>query len=297
MHFAIRQMEEEAVGPALRKLPQLPEMQPIHEPKHEGALSGHVIEDWRPEDETFWKEKGAAIAKRNLWISIPNLLLAFAVWMVWSVVVAKLPQIGFKFTTGELFWLASLPGLSGATLRIFYSFMVPIFGGRLWTTLSTWSLIIPALGIGFAVQNPNTPYLVFVLLALLCGFGGGNFASSMANISFFFPKREKGNALALNFFRRFLIGLDLGIPSIAQFNQSGFFRLDQRNQSGLFGNHGLAESGRIFAGRLAGLLDIDPCFLGGHCRLVALGAAVLIGDGDNGFRLAGQFNQFGFGLG
>jgi NNP family nitrate/nitrite transporter-like MFS transporter len=198
MHFAIRQMEEEAVGTALRKLPQLPEMQPIHEPKHEGALSGHIIEDWRPEDETFWKEKGAAIAKRNLWISIPNLLLAFAVWMVWSVVVAKLPQIGFKFTTGELFWLASLPGLSGATLRIFYSFMVPIFGGRLWTTLSTWSLIIPALGIGFAVQNPNTPYLVFVLLALLCGFGGGNFASSMSNISFFFPKKEKGNALGLN---------------------------------------------------------------------------------------------------
>ncbi|OYU46908.1 MAG: MFS transporter, partial [Rhizobiales bacterium PAR1] len=120
------------------------------------------------------------------------------VWRVGAVGVAKLPQIGFKFTTDQLFWLAALPGLSGATLRIFYSFMVPVFGGRLWTTLSTWSLILPALGIGFAVQNPNTPYLVFVILALLCGFGGGNFASSMANISFFFPKREKGNALALN---------------------------------------------------------------------------------------------------
>jgi NNP family nitrate/nitrite transporter-like MFS transporter len=91
-----------------------------------------------------------------------------------------------------------LPGLSGATLRIFYSFMVPIFGGRLWTTLATWSLIVPALGIGFAVQNPDTPYAIFLLLALLCGFGGGNFASSMGNISFFFPKSEKGNALALN---------------------------------------------------------------------------------------------------
>ena len=198
MHMAIRHMEQEAAGPALRKLPELPEMQPIHEPHHEGALSGHVIEDWRPEDQKFWDEKGRAIARRNLWISIPALLLAFAVWMVWSVVVAKLPQIGFKFTTGELFWLAALPGLSGATLRIFYSFMVPVFGGRLWTTLSTWSLILPALGIGFAVQSPETPYLIFVILALLCGFGGGNFASSMANISFFFPKREKGNALALN---------------------------------------------------------------------------------------------------
>jgi MFS transporter, NNP family, nitrate/nitrite transporter len=126
------------------------------------------------------------------------LLLSFAVWMVWSVVVAKLPAVGFKFTTDELFWLAALPGLSGATLRIFYSFMVPIFGGRMWTTLTTWSLIIPAFGIGLAVQNPETPYFIFLALALLCGFGGGNFASSMANISFFFPKAEKGNALALN---------------------------------------------------------------------------------------------------
>jgi NNP family nitrate/nitrite transporter-like MFS transporter len=113
-------------------------------------------------------------------------------------VVAKLPAIGFRYTTDQLFWLAALPGLSGATLRIFYSFMVPIFGGRLWTTLTTWSLLIPALGIGMAVQNPATPYWLFLLLALLCGFGGGNFASSMANISFFFPKAEKGHALALN---------------------------------------------------------------------------------------------------
>ena len=198
MHFAILRMEREAAAPVLEKLPALPEMQPIHGPAQEGALRGGAIQDWRPEDPAFWDEKGRAIARRNLWVSIPCLLLAFAVWMVWSVVVAKLPQVGFRFTTDELFWLAALPGLSGATLRIFYSFMPPIFGGRLWTTLATWSLILPALGIGFAVQNPNTPYWVFLLLALLCGFGGGNFASSMANISFFFPKREKGNALALN---------------------------------------------------------------------------------------------------
>jgi NNP family nitrate/nitrite transporter-like MFS transporter len=198
MHAAIRGMEREAAGEDLRKLPELPEMQPIHEAKHEGALSAHVLEDWRPEDPVFWNAKGRAIARRNLWISIPCLLLSFSVWMVWSVVVAKLPAIGFTYTTGQLFWLAALPGLSGATLRIFYSFMVPIFGGRLWTTLSTWSLLIPALGIGFAVQNPETPYWLFLSLALLCGFGGGNFASSMANISFFFPKAEKGNALALN---------------------------------------------------------------------------------------------------
>lgn len=125
-------------------------------------------------------------------------MLSFAVWMVWSVVVARLPTISFDFSTDQLFWLAALPGLLGATLRIFYAFLVPIFGGRLWTTLSTASLLIPAFGIGYVVQNPDNPYLLFLVLALLCGFGGGNFASSMANISFFFPKAEKGNALAIN---------------------------------------------------------------------------------------------------
>jgi NNP family nitrate/nitrite transporter-like MFS transporter len=158
----------------------------------------HVLTDWRPDDPAFWQQTGKAIAARNLWISVPCLLLAFSVWLVWSVVVAKLPTVGFTYATDQLFWLAALPGLSGATLRIFYSFMVPIFGGRLWTTLSTASLLIPAVGIGFAVKDPSTPYWMFMLLALLCGFGGGNFASSMANISFFYPKKEKGNALALN---------------------------------------------------------------------------------------------------
>lgn len=160
--------------------------------------AGQVLTDWRPEDPAFWSGTGKAIARRNLWISVPNLLLAFSVWMVWSMVVAKLKLVGFKFTTDELFWLTALPALSGATLRIFYSFMVPIFGGRLWTTLSTLSLLIPAVGIGVVVQDPTTPYWVFVALALLCGLGGGNFASSMSNVSFFFPKAEKGNALAIN---------------------------------------------------------------------------------------------------
>ncbi len=199
MHFAIRSMEKQAIGKELGKLPQLPEMQPIHGPAQEGALAAKgAIQDWRPEDAQFWQERGRSIARRNLWISVPCLLLSFAVWMVWSVVVARLPSVGFAFTTEELFWLAALPGLSGATLRIFYSFMPAMFGGRLWTTLATWSLLIPAVGMGMAVQNPATPYWVFLLLALLCGLGGGNFASSMANISFFFPKAEKGNALAIN---------------------------------------------------------------------------------------------------
>src|SRR5210317_1093464 len=138
--------------------------------EHTPGQTGHTLTDWRPEDTKFWKDRGHRIATRNLWISIPNLLLAFSVWMVWSVVVAKLPAIGFNYTTDQLFWLAALPGLSGATLRIFYSFMVPIFGGRMWTTVSTASLLIPAFGIGYAVQDPETPYFLFLVLALLCGF-------------------------------------------------------------------------------------------------------------------------------
>ncbi|HKL48512.1 MAG TPA: MFS transporter, partial [Desulfuromonadales bacterium] len=161
-------------------------------------MASRELTTWNPEDHTFWENEGKGIARLNLWISIPALFLAFAVWMVWSVVVVNLPRVGFDFSTNQLFWLAALPGLSGATLRIFYSFMVPIFGGRLWTTISTASLLLPALGIGFAVQNPQTPYWIFLVLAFLCGFGGGNFASSMSNISFFFPKAQKGTALGLN---------------------------------------------------------------------------------------------------
>jgi NNP family nitrate/nitrite transporter-like MFS transporter len=159
---------------------------------------GRVLHLWTPEDKAFWETEGKVVANQNLWLSIPCLFLAFAVWMVWSAVVTQLPAVGFKFSTDQLFWLAALPALSGATLRIFYSFMVPIVGGRRWTVLSTLSLLIPAIGIGFAVQNPETPYWVMLMLALLCGFGGGNFSSSMANISFFFPKERKGSALGLN---------------------------------------------------------------------------------------------------
>ena len=159
---------------------------------------GRVLTEWHPEDEQFWKTKGYPIAQRNLWISIPCLLLAFAVWLVWSAVATRLNDVGFTLTTNELFWLTALPGLSGATLRIFYSFMVPILGGRRWTVISTASLAIPAIWMGFAVQDPTTSFWEFAFIALLCGFGGGNFASSMANISFFFPAKQQGTALGLN---------------------------------------------------------------------------------------------------
>ncbi len=159
---------------------------------------GSTLHEWNPEDATFWAATGKGVARRNLWASIPALFLAFAIWMVWSIVVVELPNIGFSFSTDQLFWLVALPGLSGATLRIFYSFLVPIVGGRNWSAISTASLLLPAVGIGMAVQNPETPYWIFVVLALLSGFGGGNFASSMSNISYFFPKAQKGTALGLN---------------------------------------------------------------------------------------------------
>ncbi len=162
------------------------------------ARKGRLLTLWTPEDKQFWAREGEAVAKLNLWISVPALFVAFAIWQVWSVVAVNLPNLGFKYSTNQLFWLAAAPALSGATLRIFYSFMVPIFGGRRWTALSTASLLIPAIGIGMAVQDTSTSYPTMLILALLCGLGGGNFSSSMANISFFFPKERKGSALGVN---------------------------------------------------------------------------------------------------
>ncbi len=157
-----------------------------------------VLTHWNPEDPGFWRSQGERVAARNLWLSIAALTLAFAVWMMWSVVVVHLPSAGFRYSTNQLFWLAALPALSGATLRFFYAFAVPVFGGRRWTALSTASLLLPALGVGLAVQDPTTPFEVMVLLSLLCGLGGGNFASSMAHVSFFYPKSRLGTALGLN---------------------------------------------------------------------------------------------------
>ena len=115
---------------------------------------GRLLTLWAPEDKSFWEREGEAVAKLNLWISVPALFLAFAIWQVWSVVAVSLPGLGFKYSTNQLFWLAAAPALSGATLRIFYSFMVPLVGGRRWTAISTASLLIPALGIGFAGAPP-----------------------------------------------------------------------------------------------------------------------------------------------
>ncbi|STG57390.1 nitrite extrusion protein 2 [Escherichia coli] len=160
--------------------------------------SRYLLRDWKPENPAFWENKGKHIARRNLWISVSCLLLAFCVWMLFSAVTVNLNKTGFNFTTDQLFLLTALPSVSGALLRVPYSFMVPIFGGRRWTVFSTAILIIPCVWLGIAVQNPNTPFGIFIVIALLCGFAGANFASSMGNISFFFPKARQGSALGIN---------------------------------------------------------------------------------------------------
>ena len=162
------------------------------------TVKGHVLHHWDPENPEFWERTGARIARRNLWISIISLTISFSIWVLWSVVTVNLDKVGFRFTSNQLFWLTALPALSGATLRVFYSFMVPIVGGRRWTVISTLSLLLPAVGMGLALQDSSTSYGTLLVLAALCGLGGGNFSSSMANISFFYPKAKKGTATGLN---------------------------------------------------------------------------------------------------
>ncbi|MCK5894047.1 MAG: MFS transporter [Endozoicomonadaceae bacterium] len=156
------------------------------------------LENWNPEDESQWSSDGKSIATRNLWISIPCLLCGFAVWLYWGIITVQMLNLGFPFEKGSLFSLMAIAGLSGATLRIPSTFFIRISGGRNTIFFTTALLILPAIGSGIALRDPNTPLWVFQILALLSGFGGGNFASSMSNISFFFPKKKQGLALGLN---------------------------------------------------------------------------------------------------
>ena len=147
--------------------------------------------NWDAENKEQWETQGRTIARRNLNWSIFAEFLGFVVWQLWSIVVVQLPAAGFTFTTSEIFWLISMPSLVGAPLRIPYTFMVPRFGGRNWTIVSALLLLIPSIGLALCVSNPETPFGVMLFVAALAGFGGGNFASSMANITFFYPAREK----------------------------------------------------------------------------------------------------------
>ncbi len=152
---------------------------------------------WDPEDNVFWESSGKKIAWRTLSITTITLMLSFATWFMMSAIVVKLPGIGFKFTSNQLFWLAAMPGLAGGTLRIVHTFLLPIYGTRHVITFATLIKLIPCIGIGLAVMNPSTPFWVFMVLAFSCGFGGGDFSSYMPSTNLFFPKRLKGTALGI----------------------------------------------------------------------------------------------------
>ncbi len=160
--------------------------------------SGVDIADWRPEDAQFWESTGRRVANRNLWISIPNLLIAFAVWLMWGIITVQMLNLGFPFTPAQLFTLTAIAGLVGATLRIPASFFIRLSGGRNTVFMTSVLLIIPAVWTGIALQDKNTPLWVFQACAFLSGIGGGNFSASMSNINTFFPKKEQGLALGLN---------------------------------------------------------------------------------------------------
>ncbi|MDH4286641.1 MAG: antiporter, partial [Gallionella sp.] len=145
------------------------------------------IEKWDVEDNVFWESTGKKIASRNLWLSIPNLLCGFAVWLMWGIITVQMLNLGFPFTPAEMFTLTAISGLMGATMRIPASFFIRLCGGRNTIFLTTLLLLIPAIGAGIALQDKNTPLWVFQLLAFFSGIGGGNFACSMSNISGFFP--------------------------------------------------------------------------------------------------------------
>src|SRR4030065_443821 len=152
------------------------------------------IKEWDVENQKFWESTGKKIANRNLWISIPSLLLGFAVWLMWGIITVQMLNLGFPFTKDELFTLTAIAGLAGATLRIPASFFIRIAGGRNTIFLTTALLMIPAFGTGIALQDKDTPLWVFQLLALLSGIGGGNFACSMSKIRTFFPTPLQGPA-------------------------------------------------------------------------------------------------------
>ena len=155
------------------------------------------LEKWEPENQEFWIAEGSKHARKTLWVTTFGLILSFATWFVMSAVIVKLPGLGFKFDTMQLFWLAAMPGLAGGTFRFIHTFLIPLYGSRVVITLSAFLKIVPMIWLAIAVQNPETPYLHFLLISFLCGLGGGDFSSFMPSTSLHFPKRLQGYAMGL----------------------------------------------------------------------------------------------------
>ncbi len=211
---------------------------------HLERRTGRWIDHWQPEDPEFWSSTGAPVARRNLIWSIFAEHLGFSVWLFWSVSAALLIKVGFDFSVSQLFLLVALPNLVGSLLRLPYTFAVPRFGGRNWTVASASLLLVPTLLFAYAVQRPGTPYWVFLVIAATAGLGGGNFASSMANINFFYPAKRKGLALGLNAAGG-NIGvavLQLGLPVVV--GGAGLFGLVAASTGGIH----LERAGYLYAG-------------------------------------------------
>ena len=206
--------------------------------------TGRWIDDWRPEEPEFWETTGRRVARRNLVWSIFAEHLGFSVWLIWSVSSAFLVSMGFSYSPQQLFLLIALPNLVGSLLRLPYTFAVPKFGGRNWTMASAALLLIPTLGFAVAVQNPDTPFWLFCMIAATAGLGGGNFASSMANINFFYPSDKKGAALGLN-----AAGGNLGVALIQLFlpvivGGAGIFGMVKASDGGIH----LERAAYVYAG-------------------------------------------------
>ncbi|WP_368680622.1 nitrate/nitrite transporter (plasmid) [Rhodococcus opacus] len=172
-------------------------------PDFEYRRRGRWLDHWQPEDEHFWMSGGKRTAWKNLLFSVFSEHLGFNVWVIWTIVVTNMGNAGFAFMQGpqalnNALLLTSAPVLVGAALRVPYTFAIPKFGGRAFTAFSASMLLIPCLGLAVFINRPDTPMSVFLILAALAGVGGGNFSSSMANISFFFPEGKKGTALGIN---------------------------------------------------------------------------------------------------
>lgn len=197
-------------------------------------LNSHDLRGWNPDDDAQWANKGKSIATRNLWISIPALLCGFAVWLYWGIITVQMINLGFPFAQSELFTLTAIAGLSGATLRIPSSFFIRLAGGRYTIFFTTALLIIPALGTGMLLQDPNSTLWQFQIMALLSGLGGGNFASSMSNISFFYPKKIQGYALGMNAgLGNFgVTTMQILVPLVMTFGLFGGEALELKNASG-----------------------------------------------------------------
>ncbi|MBN8492207.1 MAG: NarK/NasA family nitrate transporter [Burkholderiales bacterium] len=155
------------------------------------------IQNWKPEDPAFWQQTGSALAWRTCAVTTFSLIFSFATWFVMSAVVVRMPAIGFKFSTSELFWLAAIPGLASGILRLIHSNFIPVLGTRPVISISTVIKIVPMVWLGVAIQDLNTSWATFMVIGFLCGMGGGDFSSFMPSTSIFFPKRLQGTAMGI----------------------------------------------------------------------------------------------------